>query len=39
MSTDWNRNKLTPEEVERVFEVLGVEKGTEYVFEEDEDDD
>jgi hypothetical protein len=38
MSTDWNCNKLSEEDVEAIFEVLGVEKGTQYVFPDEDDD-
>ncbi len=39
MSTDQNGNKLTEEDVKAIFEVLGVEKGTEYIFPDEDGDD
>lgn len=38
MPTDQNGNKLSQEDIEGIFEVLGVEKGTEYIYEDEPDD-
>lgn len=37
MPTDQNGNRLSPEEIENIFEVLGVEKGTEYIYPDEDD--
>lgn len=34
--TDPNNNELTPEEIERIVEVIGPDKAKEYVWEDDE---